>query len=588
MTSVNTDETDLRKPLRLWPGVAFALLLFVTLYVVPIFVPGAMLFGLIGASVGALGILLWWLFFSRAAWMERLGALVLATVAMAVTYRFLDESVRRGNMGFQYFVLAIPVLTLAFVAWAVASRRFSDALRRATMVATILLACGAWTAVRSKGVTSAGMAQLTWRWTQTPEQRLLAQADDEPTAIASVPAAEPQPSPPIVAETRPQWPGLRGPERDGIVPGVRIETDWSRSPPVELWRRPIGPGVSSFAVGGDVLYTQEQRGEDEIVGAYDVTTGEPVWRHRDAARFWDPHVDAGPRATPALAGECVYTLGATGILNALDADDGAVVWSLDVTSDAGAKLPTWGFVSSPLVVDDLLVVAAGSLLAYDLATGAARWRALPGRGSYSSPHLLTIAGVPQILLIGHAAVFSVAPADGTLLWEHPWPGFGIVQPARIAEGDLLISMIDAAAVPVGTRRIAVAHGPAGWSVEERWTSHRLKPSFSGFVAHEGHAYGFDGSILACIDLESGEREWKGGRYGQGQLLLLPDQDLLLVLSEQGELALVEAIPDRFTQLARLPVLEGKTWSQPALVGDVLLVRNGLEMAGFRLAARAPV
>ena len=157
-----------------------------------------------------------------------------------------------------------------------------------------------------------------------------------------------------------------------------------------------------------------------------------------------------------------------------------------------------------------------------------------------------------------------------------------MQPALTADGDILINAI-AGTGGVGMRRLAVAHGPGGWTVEERWTSNGLKPYFNDFVVHKGHAFGFDGSILACIDLEDGKRKWKGGRYGNGQLVLLPDQDLLLVLSEEGELALVAATPDQFTELARFPAIEGKTWNHPVLVGDVLLVRNGEEMAAFRLS-----
>ena len=193
------------------------------------------------------------------------------------------------------------------------------------------------------------------------------------------------------------------------------------------------------------------------------------------------------------------------------------------------------------------------------------------------------ATIPQIVLLNGAGAIGVAPGDGALLWKHEWPGDGIVQPAVIADGDVLIGSGSGLATAVGMRRVAVANGPAGWTVEERWTSIGLKPYFNDFVVHEGHAYGFDGSILACIDLTDGQRKWKGGRYGSGQLVLLPDQDLLLVVSEEGELALVGATPDQYTELARVPAIEGKTWNQPVLVGDVLLVRNGEEMAAFRLA-----
>jgi hypothetical protein len=188
-------------------------------------------------------------------------------------------------------------------------------------VATILLACGVWTLVRSDGITGNQADEFHWRWTETPEERLLAQAGDEPMTLPSTTAA---------AKTGADWPGFRGPDRDDIIRGVRIETDWSASPPLELWRRRIGPGWSSFAVRGDLLYTQEQRGDDEVVTCYNVTTGEPVWRHRDAARFFEPNAGAGPRGTPTLSDGRAYTFGATGILNVLDAGDGAVVWSRTV------------------------------------------------------------------------------------------------------------------------------------------------------------------------------------------------------------------------------------------------------------------
>jgi outer membrane protein assembly factor BamB len=209
-----------------------------------------------------------------------------------------------------------------------------------------------------------------------------------------------------------------------------------------------------------------------------------------------------------------------------------------------------------------------------------------GGGSYSSPHLFASNGVPQILLLSGSGATSVAPADGKVLWQHSWnQGVPMVQPALTGDGDVLISTTDGAA-GAGIRRIAVTHGPEGWTVQERWTSAGLKPYFNDFVVHNGHAFGFDGSILSCIDLKDGKRKWKGGRYGHGQLVLVADQELLLVLSEEGELALVRAVPDGFTELARVPAIEGKTWNHPVLVGDVLLTRNSEEMAAFRLSRAA--
>lgn len=562
-----SNEPTRQKPLRLWPGVVIVVLQWVVRFGVPIVMPEALIIVALGALLGGLALLVWWAFFSRAPRSERWGAVVLMIIALAATWPFLHKSMRL--MPFVAYI--IPVLSLAFVVWAVASHRLSDRPRRAAMVATILLACGVWTLLRTGGVTGDFRSDFAWRWAETPEERLLAQAGDEATALPSVPA---------VAETGADWPGFRGPDRDGIIRGVRIETDWSASPPVELWRRLIGPGWSSFAVRGDLLYTQEQRGDDEVVSCYKVTTGEPVWRHREAARFWESNSGAGPRGTPTLSGGRVYTLGATGILNVLDAGDGTVVWSRNAASDTNTKVPTWGFSSSPLVVDDIVIVAvAGSLIAYDLATGDPRWSNPAGGDCYSSPHLLHIDGVTQILLQNEAGTTSVTPTDGTLLWEHLWPGHPIVQPTLIANGDILISADERS----GVRRIAVAHGPGGWTVEEHWTSTRLKPYFNDSVVHNGHAYGLDGHSLACVDVEDGARKWKGGRYGRGQFVVLADQDLLLVLSEKGELALVEAVPDQFTELARFPAIEGKTWNHPVLVGDVLLVRNAQEMVAFRLS-----
>ena len=588
--------TTPQKPLRLWPGIVAALLLFLARFGIKAVVPGFWGFELsaIGGLLGAAIVVLWWLLFSRARWFERLGAIVLMILALGATWQLKHESMHL----FWLVGYGIPILMLAFVAWAVGTRRLPDASRRVRMVATILVICGMWTLVRTDGINGDHVAVFGWRWSASAEERLVdplvIQPNNAATTAASTPEAAEGPREPSVTpapavpppaaaivKSGSQWPGFRGANRDGIVRGVRIETDWSRTPPVQLWRRAIGPGWSSFAVSGDLLYTQEQRGDEEIVACYRATTGQPVWTHRDKARFFESNAGAGPRGTPTLSNGRVYSFGATGILNALDAATGAVAWSRNAADDLRKEIPAWGFSSSPLVVGDVVIVAvSGQLVAYDLASGNRRWLGPAAGESYSSPQLVTIDNVAQVLMMSGARVVSIAPADGSQLWEHPWPGSTIVQPALTEDGDVLITRMDN-----GTRRIAVAHSEGGWTVEERWTSNALKPYFNDFVVHKGHAFGFDGRILASVDLADGTRKWKGGRYGNGQLILLSDQDVLLVLSEDGELALVGATPGEFKELARFPALEGKTWNHPVLVGEILLVRNGEEMAAFRLPRR---
>jgi outer membrane protein assembly factor BamB len=272
----------------------------------------------------------------------------------------------------------------------------------------------------------------------------------------------------------------------------------------------------------------------------------------------------------------------------LDEATGRVIWTRHVGADSNTKLPDWGFSASPLLIDDMVIIAAaGKLVAYDMPSGKPRWVGPDGGQGYSSPQLITIQGVPQIILLDAKGATSVSPASGAPLWNVTVTTSGmsapVVQPALTADGDLLITAGDI----TGLHRFNVATAEGKWSATSRWSTNGLKPYFNDFVVHKGHAYGVDGSLLACIDVGDGSRKWKGGRYGNGQLVLLPDQDLLLVVTEEGELALVSATADKFTEFGRVPAITGKTWNHPVLAGDVLLVRNGEEMAAFRLATDKP-
>lgn len=562
------NNQDQAKPLRLLPGIIIVAIQAI-LFFLPGILPETMMVSVLSGIGLSVFVIIWWVFFSRAPIIERWGAVLLIIVAMPVVSFFLDESIATGNMGLMFWIYCAPTVSILFVIWAVLTRRFSNKLRRITMVATILLACAMWLFIRSEGITGIGVSKFTWRWAQTPEDKFLKSAGKE--TITDTVFAE-------FTETGNNWTGFRGANRDGIVYGTKFSTDWTTTPPTEVWRKPVGPGCSSFAVWGNYLYTQEQRGEYEMVSCYNLFTGESVWQHQDSARFWDSHAGAGPRGTPALHDGKLYTLGGTGILNVLDARTGKLFWSRNISQETNTTTPIWAFSGSPLVLDSTIYVAlAGTLAAYDLHSGEQIWMHSAGGDCYSSPHYCKINGVPQILFLNEDGIAGFAPSNGKILWQHNWKGNPILQPALLPNGDILINT----SALEGIRRLSLTNEGEKWNVTERWTSTDLKPNHNDILVHKGFIYGIDMFGLICIDTETGTRRWKGGRYG-GQMLLLADQDLLLIVSEKGNLMLVEANPEKFNELARFRAIEGKTWNHPILSGNLVVVRNAETMAAFRL------
>jgi outer membrane protein assembly factor BamB len=556
------------KSLRIWPGIVIVVLQWTFRYVLPEIVPSALMYAVFSGIIGGLAVLIWWMFFSKARGIDRWGAPIIIIITFFIVAQFLHKSISTAMQGMMFTIYSLPVVSIAFVAWAVVSERMNLKLRRITMVITIFLSLGIWLVLRTNGMTGQTHQDFAWRWSKTSEEKLLSSSADSGLTTGKATGFENK------------WPGFRGQKRDGIVNGIRIKTDWTRKPPVELWRRPVGPGCSSFAVSDNYIFTQEQRGDEEIVSCYNLNTGEPVWMHSDSARFWDAHAGAGPRSTPTLCNGRVYTMGATGILNVLDAANGKVIWSRKASKDAGTEDSGWGYTSSPLVIDSVVIVACvGKLMSYNIATGHLLWSGSDGGDSYSSPHLLTIKGVRQVLLMSANGVISVDPGTGAAFWKYDWKSdTRIEQPSMIDNNSLLISQGSGK----GIRRISVQYDADKWTIGEQWTSTNLKPNFNDFIVHEGYAYGFDGPSLVCIDLKDGSRKWKGQRYA-GEMILLADQDVLLMVTEKGELALTEAKPDQFKELAKIQGIKGKTWNHPALAGDILLIRNAQEMAAFRLS-----
>ena len=392
-------------------------------------------------------------------------------------------------------------------------------------------------------------------------------------------------APVTAADAKPYWTDFRGPNRDGRYTQSPIRTDWPIDGLTPVWRQPIGGGYASFTVANGRAFTIEQRRDQEVVTSYDLATGRELWSHSWDAHFKEVLGGPGPRATPTWFEGHVYALGATGFFWSLDAQTGEVVWQRNILEDSQATNLEWAMASSPLLEGDLVVVQPGgedgwSVVAYDRHTGDVVWHALDDVQSYTSPMSVTLAGQRQVLAVTAERVVGLAVDDGRLLWEHPWSPStvpNIAQPIVVDDDRVFLS----ASYGYGATVIKLVPRDGQILVETVWSNNRMKNRFGSSVLHEGYIYGLDESILACIDAATGELQWKGGRYGYGQLLLAGDH--LVVLTEDGDLALVRATPDRHEEIGNSMALDGKTWNVPALAEGRLLVRNAREMAAFDLA-----
>lgn len=585
--SATTAKTTWRA-VRLWPGVVIV----AAMWAVRLWgntgelSPGKFFFSYVIMPLAATaGLLLWWLSFSRVRWSDR--ALVVGVYAALAA-----AAVAICGQDFPLMALvlyALPVVNSVWVGWLFVSPWMAWPLRRSLLIGSLALTFGSFMLLRVDGMDGAFNSTFNWRWTPTPEERLLADLSRSPqSASAAVVTAE---NADETIELSPgDWPGFRGANRDGRVSGIAIATDWNKTPPKKLWSRRIGPGWSSFAVVGKRLFTQEQRGDDELVVCYDADSGDERWQHAEQTRFTEVVAGPGPRGTPQFHAGKLYAQGANGTLSCLAAATGKVIWTADIMKDSAAKIPQWGFSGSPLVAHGLVTVFAGgpsgkSVLAYDAETGKLAWTAGEGAHSYASTQTATLGGVEQILMATDAGLTSLDPESGNALWVHDWKTEQvprIVQPAVLNGTDILIGT----GMGVGTRRIRVAHDGDAWPIEEVWTSKQFKPYYNDFVVHDGHLYGFDGPIFLCFDIQEGKARWRTRGYGNGEVLLLADQGLLLVLSETGEAVLVEAQPKKHVELSRIQAITGKTWNHPVIAHGRLFVRNGEEMACFELPMEA--
>ena len=383
------------------------------------------------------------------------------------------------------------------------------------------------------------------------------------------------------------WTQFRGPNMDGHYNEMDILTSWPAEGLPLLWRQPVGGGYASFAIADGRAFTIEQRRHKEVVAAYELDTGREIWTYSWEAEFRETMGGNGPRATPTWHEGRVYALGATGELRVLDAQTGDLFWGVNILADNGAENLQWGMVASPLIVDEMVIALPGgspgsSVAAYHKLTGEPIWKSLDDRQAYTSPMLVNLAGVRQILVVSRERIMGLRPEDGSFLWGYPWSidnGVNVAQPVIMNESRVFIST----GYGRGAAVFELRRGESGFSAHTVWENTRMKNKFTSSVLHDGYIYGLDEAILACIDPQTGERMWKGGRYGYGQVLAASGH--LIVSTERGELVLVEATPESHREVARFAAIQGKTWNHPAIADGVILVRNAKEMAAYAVRPR---
>jgi outer membrane protein assembly factor BamB len=421
------------------------------------------------------------------------------------------------------------------------------------------------------------------RWQPTRAQLLQEYRQTHPGGTAAVTLSARDASPD-------DYPCYRNTARDGVVVGPPLARNWKNHPPRELWKKPCGAGFAGFSVVAGRAVTIEQRGGDEAVVCYNAATGDEVWSHSYPARFYDARGGEGPMATPTIDRGLVFSLGGTGRLVCLDLATGESKWTVDLLND-GQNL-IWGMSGSPLVYDDVVVVNPGgqkgrgdgqALVALDRKTGERVWGVGSTQAGYSSPMLAKFADTRQIVIFDGQEVAGYDNKGKAKLWSLPWitnMGINVAEPLALADGRVFVT----SGYGVGCGLLHVTKDPKDenrWTADEVARAKTMQGKFASPVEFSGQIYGLSEGTLTCIDEHDLARVWTGRRYGHGQLLRC--EDLLVILSEAGELALVHAAGAKSRELGSVKVLAGdKTWNYPCLAGGKAYVRNHVEMACYDL------
>jgi outer membrane protein assembly factor BamB len=376
----------------------------------------------------------------------------------------------------------------------------------------------------------------------------------------------------------PSWLQWGGPSRDFQAPAGELATSWPEGGPEKLWSRPLGEGHSAVLFEEDRLYTMHRIGENEVVICLDAATGETIWERAYKVEYQGlTQYGTGPRSTPLLVGDRLFTVGATGRMHALDKRDGKVLWSRELWGDEfdGNRLGH-GYASSPLAYRDTVIGPVGglgaALVAFDQKSGEVRWQAHSFRNSYSSPSLLTIAGEEQLVVFMAEELISVDPANGVLRWSWPhvnqW-GHNITMPA--VDGDIIFFSSPQA----GARGLRLVPNGEGFEPEQVWSTRRIQFYHAATVQEGSWVYGSTGltspAFMTAVDIRTGKVAWK--KRGFAKANCVEADGRLVILDENGVLYLAEATLEELTIRAQARLLDRYAWSVPTIVGQTMYVRD---------------
>jgi outer membrane protein assembly factor BamB len=509
-------------------------------------------------------------------------ALVVGLAAAAVTglWAYPDHDQVPNDLRGFFSTVSVLLAALLLALWLLFFSGARWAARLGVLAVVAMIFFGAVRAVEFQGNM---LPVFHFRWEPSAEARRAARSAQDQAGRVKIP--EP---------TDADFPEYRNRSRDGVVNVGRLAHDWSARPPKRLWQEAVGGGYAGIAVVGPSAVTLEQVGGEEAVVCYDADNGRERWSCNYPARFSEAMGGDGPRATPTIADGDVYSLGASGELVRLDGETGRPKWRVNVLENNDNI--QWGMSGSPLVYDRFVVVNPGAqresakgraVVAYDRDSGQAAWAAGDRKAGYSSPQLATLAGTRQVLVFDGEALGAYEAATGKELWSHEWrtnPEVNVAQPL-VFDGDRVFI---SSGYGHGCAMLKVSQAEGQWKVEELWKNTSLKCKFTSPVSHGGFIYGIDESTgnLVCLDAKTGQRKWRDGRYGNGQVLLAGD--LLVVGAENGRLVLVQATPDAFRELASFPALEGrKNWNYLTIARGRAYLRNHETMVCYELPREAP-